>query len=414
MNAPPSAHLFAAPPAARARVLLVDDRIENLVALEATIRRDDLEVLRARSGDEALELLLRHDFALAMLDVQMPGMNGFELAELMRGAERSKHIPIVFVTAGGRELNAAFKGYETGAVDFLHKPLDAHAVRSKVNVFIELYRQRLALREQLEALRRSQAEQEALLAELRETQEQLKLAVRIRDDFMAMASHELKSPLTALRLQGQLRARHLERGNLAAFTPDKLQRMLASDAELVDGLARLIDDMLDITRIRSGRLSIEPAATDLGALLRRVVERFAEPLRGVGGCTLLAPEGIVGHWDAMRLEQVATNLLTNALRYGAGQPVAIALERQGECAVLSVRDHGIGIRAEDSARIFEPFERATGDGGTGGLGLGLFIVRQIVEAHGGRICVQSQPGAGTTFRVELPLAGPRRAGERHP
>ncbi|WP_051378852.1 hybrid sensor histidine kinase/response regulator [Derxia gummosa] len=425
---PPALPAPEGPPPARAQVLIVDDRAENLLALEALIRRDDIDVLRARSGDAALELVLLHDFALALIDVQMPGMNGFELAELMRGTARTRHIPIVFVTAGGREMNAAFKGYETGAVDFLHKPLDAHAVRSKVNVFVELYRQRVALREQLEALRRSQAEQEALLCELRATQDQLRLAVRIRDDFMSMASHELKSPLTALRLQCQLRARHLARGNLDAFAPDKLERMVATDGELVDGLVRLIDDMLDISRIRSGKLSIEPAPCDFAAIVRRVAERFAEQLRGCGGCELALPDSLVGRWDAMRLEQVTTNLVTNALRYGGGRPIAMRLAVEGGTqdegdampadrsavgsavgarAVLTVRDHGIGIRKEDCERIFQPFERVTGEHGRGGLGLGLYIVRQIVEAHGGRIDVDSVPGEGSAFRVELPLAGPR-------
>ena len=147
----------------KTRILLVDDVPENLLALEALIRRDDVVVHKAASGDAALELLLAHDFALAILDVQMPGMDGFELAEFMRGTEKTKHIPIVFVTAGGRELNYAFKGYESGAVDFLHKPLDAHTVKSKVNVFVDLYRQSKVLKHQLETLERNRQEQEALL-----------------------------------------------------------------------------------------------------------------------------------------------------------------------------------------------------------------------------------------------------------
>src|SRR5499433_685789 len=148
------------------KFLLVDDLEENLLALEALLRREGLELLRVRSGPEALELLLVHDFALALLDVQMPGMNGFELAELMRGTERTRHIPIIFVSAAGRELNYAFKGYESGAVDFLQKPLDPHVVASKVNVFVELYRHKKALRREMEALAELHREQERLVQQL--------------------------------------------------------------------------------------------------------------------------------------------------------------------------------------------------------------------------------------------------------
>lgn len=141
----------------QAKLLIVDDLPENLLALEALIKREDRTVYKALSADEALSLLLQHEFAMAILDVQMPGMNGFELAELMRGTEKTKNIPIVFVSAAGRELNYAFKGYESGAVDFLHKPLDIHAVKSKVNVFVDLYRQSKAMKQQVEALNRAGA-----------------------------------------------------------------------------------------------------------------------------------------------------------------------------------------------------------------------------------------------------------------
>src|SRR6218665_1154573 len=146
-----------------AKLLIVDDLPENLLALDALIRGERRQVFQASSGEEALGLLLQHEFALAILDVQMPGMNGFELAELMRGTEKTKSIPIVFVSAAGREMNYAFKGYESGAVDFLHKPLEIHAVKSKVSVFVDLYCQRKILKEQLDALERSRQEQEVLL-----------------------------------------------------------------------------------------------------------------------------------------------------------------------------------------------------------------------------------------------------------
>ncbi len=214
----------------QAKLLIVDDLPENLLALEALIRREDRIVYKALSADEALSLLLQHEFALAILDVQMPGMNGFELAELMRGTEKNqKNIPIVFVSAAGRELNYAFKGYESGAVDFLHKPLDVHAVKSKVNVFVDLYRQSKAMKHQVEALEQSRREQEALLKQLQNTQNELEQAVRMRDDFMSIVAHEVRTPLNGLILETQLRRMHLARDNAAAFTLDKMHAMVDRD-----------------------------------------------------------------------------------------------------------------------------------------------------------------------------------------
>ncbi|WP_283150103.1 hybrid sensor histidine kinase/response regulator [Silvimonas soli] len=390
-------------PSAKAQILIVDDLAENLLALEALIRHDDLEIHRALSGLDALELILVHDFALALIDVQMPGMNGFELAEFMRGTEKSKHVPIVFVTAGDKE-HFAFKGYESGAVDFLHKPLDAHAVKSKINIFVELHHQRLAMRCQLQALETSRAEQEKLLQQLQHTQGDLQQAVRVRDDFMAMTSHELKTPLAALKLQNQLRQRHLDQDNTDAFTPDKLRKMLATDARLVDSVIRLIDDMLDVTRIRFGKLSYSPSHFDLGELVHEVVDRFSEQLTlSNSGYQVDVAQGVAGVWDRYRLDQVISNLITNAIRYGNGKPVSIRLHADRQRAFISVRDHGIGIAPADQARIFQVFERAADTHAMGGLGLGLFIVAQIIEAHGGHIQLESAPGEGSTFNVELPL-----------
>ena len=230
----------------QAKLLIVDDLPENLLALEALIKREDRLVYKALSADEALSLLLQHEFAMAILDVQMPGMNGFELAEMMRGTAKTKNIPIVFVSAAGREMNYAFKGYESGAVDFLHKPLDIHAVKSKVSVFVELYRQSKAMKQQVEALEQSRREQETLLAQLQLTQVELEHAVRMRDDFMSIVSHEVRTPLNGLILETQLRKMHLARDNAAAFTLDKMQAMVERDERQIQSLIRLIEDMLDV------------------------------------------------------------------------------------------------------------------------------------------------------------------------
>ncbi|MES2910105.1 MAG: hybrid sensor histidine kinase/response regulator [Pseudomonadota bacterium] len=390
-----------------ANILIVDDLPENLLALNALIRQDDRTIYQATSGEAALALLLDNEFAMAILDVQMPGMNGFELAELMRGTEKTRHIPIVFVSAAGKELNYAFKGYETGAVDFLYKPLDIDAVRSKVNVFVELYKQRNETRRQVAALERSRQEQEVLLHELQVTQGELQNAVRMRDDFMSMVAHELRTPLNTLFLEAQLRKMQLDRGNTAVFDAAYLQKMVARDQRQIQSMVRLIDDMLDVSRIRSNRLSIRPSQVDLQALLARVVGNLSNQASAAGSTLTLEPgEPAIGTWDEFRIEQVVINLLTNALRYGKGRPVTVNTVGVPDGVRIEVRDQGMGISEENQKRIFEQFERANGNDGTGGLGLGLFITRQLVEAHGGQISVESREGEGSTFMITLPFTTP--------
>lgn len=391
-------------PAEPARLLLVDDLPENLLALDALLQAPGLILHKALSGEEALELLLQHEFALAILDVQMPGMDGFQLAELMRGTERTKHIPLVFVSAAGRELDYAFKGYESGAVDFLHKPLDPHAVRSKVAVFVDLYRHRKHLARQLEALERSQREQQALLEQLREAQAELQEAVRMRDDFMSIASHELKTPLNTLILDVQLLKLQLARREPSLLDHQVLLARAEKDERQIRSLIRLIDDMLDVSRIRTGKLSIRPVRLDMGSLVAEVLQGFA-PQLAAQGCALSfrRPDGeLFGVWDGFRIEQVLANLLTNAMRYGPGRPVEVAVRAVGERVELEVADQGVGISPDNLSRIFRQFERVKGSEGTAGLGLGLYIADQIVKAHGGRIEVDSEEGCGACFRVVLP------------
>lgn len=388
----------------QAKLLIVDDLPENLLALEALIKREDRAVFKALSADEALSLLLQHEFALAILDVQMPGMNGFELAELMRSTEKTKNIPIVFVSAAGRELNYAFKGYESGAVDFLYKPLDIHAVKSKVNVFVELYRHRKAMRQQVEALEQSRQEQEALLKQLQATQNELEHAVRMRDDFMSIVSHEVRTPLNGLILETQLRKLHLAKDNIAAFTPDKLRAMVDRDERQIQSLIRLIEDMLDVSRIRTGKLSIRPSRFDLAQLVGNLLKNFSAQISAAESTLSFTIEGpVIGTWDEFRIEQVVANLLTNALRYGARSSISVRVYCEAGHARVDVLDHGIGISEENQKRIFQQFERVSADHVIAGLGLGLFISEQIVAAHGGSISVESEEGKGSLFRVHLPL-----------
>ncbi len=386
-----------------AKVLIVDDLPENLLALRSLIQSDDRTLFQASSADEALSLMLEHEFALAILDVKMPGMNGFELAELMRGTEKTRHIPIIFVSAVGRDMDYAFKGYESGAVDFLHKPLSPFEVRSKVSMFVELYRHRKALSQQLEVLEAARREQEALLTELRETQAELQKAVQMRDSFMSIASHELRTPLNGLILDVQLRKLRLEQGRTDAFTPDKLHEMIARDERQIRSLSRLIDDMLDVSRIRTGKLSVIPQPGDLGVLAGNVVEGLAAQFASQGNHIDLQVDGPAPvMMDEFRIEQVLANLLTNALRYGGGKPVLVRVSSEGETVRAEVRDQGMGISEADQRRVFEQFERVCEAGVAQGLGLGLFISEQIVQAHGGRIELSSRLGEGSCFSVLLP------------
>ena len=384
------------------KLLIVDDLPENLLALEASIRDDGYSIHQASSGEEALALLLEHEFALAILDVQMPGMNGFELAELIRGMARTRHLPIVFVSAAGKELDYAFKGYENGAVDFLYKPLDAYAVKSKVQVFVDLFRQRTELRRQLVALEESRRRQQALVSELQTAQVDLKRALQMRDEFMSMVVHELRTPLSVLAMEVRVRQHQIAAANTTFFAPENLSRMFERDQRQVRSLTRLIDDMLDVSQIQHGKLSIRRGKCDLGAMLKRVVaevqgQRTDVPITLQADCV-----DLVGDWDEFRLEQVVVNLLTNALRYGGGKPVRVELSQLPGAATIRVSDAGVGIAPDDRARVFEQFVRVGDRLRTPGLGLGLYITKQLVEAHGGTISVESTLGEGSTFTVALP------------
>lgn len=384
----------------KAKLLIVDDLPENLQALSKIIEQDDRIIYSAQSGDAALGLLLEHEFALAILDVMMPGMNGFELAELMRSTEKTRHIPIVFVSAGGRELNFAFKGYETGAVDFLHKPLDIAAVKSKVNVFVSLYQQRNEVKRQVQILEENRRVLDATKAELEQ-------AVKMRDDFMSLVAHELRTPLNTLYVETQLRQLQLERGDQQAFSPENLRAMVDRDGHQIRSMIRLISDMVDVSRIKSGRLSIRPEETNLSRLLHRVVEGMAQQAQAAGCAVRLSVEDdVIGFWDEFRIEQVVINLLTNAYRYGCSRPVEVALAKRDDAAEICVRDQGMGIAEDAQQKIFEKFERLDTTNIREGLGMGLYIAKQLVSAHDGDILVRSVPGEGAEFRVILPLRPP--------
>jgi len=260
--------------------------------------------------------------------------------------------------------------------------------------------------EEMERLGRSLAESAERLRQHQEEERRarvgLEAAVRSRDEFLSLASHELKTPLTSLMLQTQLLQRRLERGE--GLPPENVRRVLDQTARQTERLSRLVNDMLDISRITAGRLSLEPDTFELAELAADVVSKLG-PQLSEARCevTVRSAEPVVGRWDRYRLEQVLTNFLTNAVRYSPGKPVEISIRRVEEGAELRVRDQGRGIAPEDQERIFQKFERAVGSREVSGMGLGLFIVREIVEMHSGTVRVESALGQGATFIVTLPL-----------
>lgn len=627
-------------------VLVVDDQRENRLALKAILSSPAYRVLEAGSEREALQHLLREECAVILLDVIMPGTDGFELAALIKERPRTATVPIIFLTAEAIDTSLIRQGYAVGAADYLIKPLMPEVVRAKVSVFAQLYRQRKHIEQQarllLEAERRENdlrlvelrlaserryrtlaeavphivwtalpdgtvdyvnrrwfeyagepitaaggwlravhpderaavegswqeaiAAGEPLVAECRlrqaagayrwqlvralpergasgeisswlgtftdiDAQKQVQgvlaefkgmldavldavlifdaaswnvlyvndgassllgyddtelmalapgdfvvdldeqrlrellaarssatmevsyrrkdgsevpvelslqrvgaepgrvvtiardisdrrqaeaereflyrkalAAVQARDDFLSIASHELRTPLTSLQLLIGALLRSADR-NASDHNLPMVERLRIADRQ-VSRLARLIDQLLDVSRISTGQFQVEVEEVDLAAIVQDVVVRFAADAADAAkaDCEILlqADEPVVGHWDRMRLEQVVVNLLSNAMKFGAGQPIEMIVSGIGEQVQIQVRDHGIGISAEAQQRIFQRYERASDSRDYNGLGLGLYIVQRIVEAHGGHITLASEPGAGTVFTVLLP------------
>jgi signal transduction histidine kinase len=262
-----------------------------------------------------------------------------------------------------------------------------------------------ALSGDLTALEDARRRQLALVAELEAAQAQLERALQLRDEFMAMVAHELRTPLSVLAMEVRLRQHQVATGNTAFFAPENLSKMFERDQRQVRCITRLIDDMLDVSQVRHGRLSIRRGRCDLAAMLRRLVDEM-QGQRSDVPITLHGDDaGVLGEWDEFRLEQVLVDLLANALHYGDGKPVRVELEQGPGVATVRVVDQGVGIAPEDRARVFEQFVRVGDSERTRGLGLGLYVARQLVEAHGGTIAIESTPGAGSTFSVSLPLAG---------
>jgi signal transduction histidine kinase len=264
-------------------------------------------------------------------------------------------------------------------VDFLYKPLDIRVVKSKVKVFKELEQQKLVIQDQLE---------------------QLSQALKWRDDFLSIASHELKTPITSLRLQTQMLTRNIEQNEQKSLPIEKLQRYFLMTGKQLDRLTRLIDDLLDTTKIRAGKLMVEPIEVNFSQMVEDILERFSEQLI-IAGCYLKMnlQENVMVRCDPFRAEQVIVNILSNVIKYAANTPVEVTLVKDENQSILKIQDDGPGIPKEKIATIFDRFQRGNRHEGISGLGLGLYIAKEIMDAHHAMIKVESTIGDGCTFTL---------------
>jgi signal transduction histidine kinase len=389
---PAEAGTADAAPVGPVAILLVDDQPANLVALEAMLQGLGQRLVTAASGREALKCLLDEDFAVILLDVKMPEMDGFETAALIRERERSRHTPIIFLTAADRTQTYAVRGYAVGAVDYLIKPIVPEFVRSKVAVFVELARRKDELVRQAERLTASEQEARDLVETQAELVRDLELKNRELESFSYAVSHDLRAPLRRIdSFAGALEESHA--GGLDATG----LRFLANIREAAQQMSQLIDDVLHLSRVT--RAELRQHEVDLSALAAHSVERHreAEPAREV--VARIRP-GVSTRGDGPLLRIALENLIDNAWKFTGGRPTAEiefgSAQVDGETAYF-VRDDGAGFDMAHAGKLFGPFQRLHLASEYPGSGIGLATVQRIVHRHGGRVWAESRPGAGATF-----------------
>ena len=394
-------------PAAQPGILLVDDDARNLFALESLLQSEAYTISTAQNGNEALLALMNREFAVIILDVAMPEVNGIDLARLIKQHRRTQHIPIIFLTAHYLEDQHAILAYDVGAVDYLTKPVNPAVLRSKVNVFVDLFRKTRALTEMNAAL---EAQNSALQREAEERMRRIRAeaaraeaeaANAAKDRFLAMLSHELRTPLTPIIYAVAL----LEKD---PNCPGHIREAAATIRRNVAAETRLIDDLLDLARIRSGKLTLEKEFTDAHAILREAMDIcFADTGQGVPRRSeQLRAENTRLEADPARLRQVFCNLLSNAVKFTPAEgTVFIRTANSGDSLHVEVSDTGAGIEPHKLNSIFDAFEQATTARSSAGLGLGLAICKALVDLHDGTIEAESAGlGAGASFIVKLPCS----------
>lgn len=368
-------------------ILLVDDRPENLLVLEELLAGEGRRFLRATSGQEALRYVLKGAIGLILLDVQMPDMDGFEVASLLKGNPTTREIPIIFMTAISKEEKYALKGYVGGAIDYLYKPLNADITRAKIQVFEELFHR--------------QEDLKAANAELTRVNLQLEDLNTQKNYLLGMAAHDLRNPIGAIAQLSQILL-------TAGAVTNEQARFLTAIRESSDYILRIIEDLLDVSKIESGKMSLDIQPTDVRALLARSlsIHRLIADKKDIRIELTENLHTAYLYMDAIKIEQVLGNLLSNAIKFSPrGTTIVVYSQEQNDQLVISVRDQGPGIPADEQHKLFKGFQTTSvrPTEGEKSTGLGLLICAKIVQAHGGAIHVQSAPGAGSTFWFTIPV-----------
>ncbi len=366
-------------------ILIVDDAPENIISLKKVLEKNNFEVDTATSGEEALKKVLKNSYVLIILDVQMPEMDGFEVAEAISGFSKAKETAIIFLSAASADVKLITKGYSSGALDYITKPVDMNILLLKVKTFYRIYEQSRALNQM----------QTKLLEEI----EFRKEAERKKDEFISIASHELKTPMTSVKGYIQLLERSLDKGDI-----ETVRGRLHKVQNHIEKLNILIADLLDISKIESGKLKFNKKEFSFDELVGHILEVLQQTHPEV---KLLhqGQVGAVAFGDEMRLEQVIINFITNAIKYAPDSTeVHITTELRNDEVYFSVRDFGIGMDRKHQSKIFDKFYRVEETSERfQGLGIGLYICREIIERHGGTIGVHSTPGEGSEFYFSIPL-----------
>lgn len=379
----------------KGRVLIVEDNRSMSQFLCDTLS-ENYEVITAFDGKEGLQKVVKYSPDLIVTDLMMPLLSGDQMVARLRQDFGLKDIPILVLTAKADD-DLKNQLLADGVQDYVVKPFSVEEIEARVSNLVMFKRVRDLLRQEVQS---QTSDLETLTKQLAQKRKQLELAVASRDEFLSIASHELKTPLTSLRLSLQLMEKSFSNRQELMGASD----LFSTSLRQVETLTHLVEELLDVTRIQAGQLNLSYKETNLTEVIDDIVRRFSGQLR-FAKCSieLDVDPNLVGHWDKSRIDQVLVNLISNALKYAPGKLIKISAKKKDGWVTIVVEDEGPGIEPDHQSIIFERYTRANVNTRVGGLGLGLFIVKKIVDAHRGTVKLQSKPGEGASFAIGLPL-----------